>query len=363
MRNLAEKIIRMKKTAYFISIILLTFISCNKDTGFTLKGKIEGLKSDTLLVYYQLPEYKLDTIYTQNGQFEYKIDPDTFTIFSLFFDSLNYYPIYVNKGDNVKISGKTDSLIVNGKGENEILRQALISLYNSTPDSISIKLDSIIKSNVYSFTSLYLIDKYYVQDSLPDYSKIKDMINGLSGAIRDTPYMMDLQTKIEKLTQYQNNQGIYTLQSKKRNGEKFNLSNIKNKYILIDIWASWDKKSIEAQDSLVTVLKALKKKKFQIVSLSLDMDKDAWLKASDRDTTQWIQICDFTGWNNKIVKEQSIHTLPTNLLLDPYKRIIAKNIRGQELIDKVKELIKQDEEKEKARKKADKERKKRKKIG
>lgn len=346
----------MKKTAYFI-ILLLSFISCNKQTEFTLKGKIEGLKSDTLLVYYQLPKLKLDTIYTEKGQFEYKINPDTFTIFSLVFDSLGYYPIYANKGEMVEVNGKTDSFIVNGKGENEYLRQCLTSLNQATPDSIGIKLDSIIKSNAFSFTSLYLIDKYYVQDSLPDYQKIKDMINGLSGTIRDTPYMMDLQAKIEKLTTYKNNQGIYTLQGKDREGKDFNWSNLKNKYVLIDLWASWDKKSIETQDSLVSILKALKKKKFHVVSLSLDLDREAWLKASQRDTTQWIQICDFTGWNNRIVKEQSIHALSANFLLDPYKRIIAKNIRGQELIDKVKELIKQDEEKEKERKKAERKKK------
>ena len=82
-----------------------------------------------------------------------------------------------------------------------------------------------------------------------------------------------------------------------------------------------------------------------------------WIKIQLISTTQWIQICDFTGWNNRIVKEQSIHALPVNFLLDPYKRIIAKNIRGQELIDKVKELIKQDEEKEKERKKAERKKK------
>lgn len=343
----------MKKAAIFISIILFTFISCNKNTEFTLKGQIEGLKSDTLLVYYQLPEFKLDTIYAEKGQFEYKIVPDTFTIFSLIFDSLNHYPIYADKSESVEINGKTDSLIIKGKGENEYLQQSLASLDNLTTDSLYITLDSIIKSNPFSFTSLYLVDKYYAQDSLPDYQKIKDLINGLSGAIRDTPYMMELQAKIEKLTKYKSNAGIYTLLGKTREGKDFNWGSFKNNYILIDLWASWDPQSIEAQDSLTTVLKALKKKKFQVVSLSLDLDKEAWLKASERDTTQWTQICDFTGWNNKVVKDQSIHTLPSNILLDPYKRIIAKDIRGQELIDKVKELLKQDEEKEKARKKTD----------
>ena len=105
------------------------------------------------------------------------------------------------------------------------------------------------------------------------------------------------------------------------------------------------------QDSLVSVIKALKKEKFQICSISLDLDKEAWLKASDRDTTQWKQICDFKGWNQPLVKSQNIQSLPSNLLLDKNKRIIARDIRGKELIDKVKELIQKDKEREKERKK------------
>ena len=80
------------------------------------------------------------------------------------------------------------------------------------------------------------------------------------------------------------------------------------------------------------------------------MDKEAWLKASDRDTTQWRQVCDFKGWNNSLVKSQSINALPANLLLDKNKRIIARDIRGEELVQKVKDFIQEDKEREKERK-------------
>ena len=87
------------------------------------------------------------------------------------------------------------------------------------------------------------------------------------------------------------------------------------------------------------------------------MDKEAWLQASERDTTQWIQACDFTGWNNKLVKDQSIYTLPSNILLDKTKRIIDRDIREEELINRIKTLIKQDKEREKAKKEAERKRK------
>lgn len=348
----------MKKTTYLLLLLVtLTLIGCGNKPHFTLKGKISGLKSDTLLVHYQLPNYKLDTILTEGGEFTYTFIPDTFTIFSLLLDSINAYPIFADKGEEVELSGTIDSLVVSGKGENQTL-VGLLSLLEHTPsDSIQYKVDSIIRKNGYSFTNIYLLDKYYVHDSLPDYKKIKDLISGMSGIIRETPYVMNLLGKIEYLTEKESNRSVYTLANKDKKGRNISWSNLNNKYILIDFWASWDRKSIEAQDSLELVLKALKKEKFQIVSLSLDLDREAWLAALDRDTTQWLQVCDFTGWNNKLVKEQSIHSLPSNILLDTNKRIIERNIRGQALIDKVRELIKRDKEREKARKEAERKRK------
>ena len=106
----------MKKTTYLLLLaVALTLIGCGKKTHFTLKGKIAGL------VHYQLPDYKLDTILTKEGEFTYTFQPDTFTIFSLVIDSTNIYPIYADKGEEVEINGAADSLIVKGNGDNQTL--------------------------------------------------------------------------------------------------------------------------------------------------------------------------------------------------------------------------------------------------
>lgn len=59
-------------------------------------------------------------------------------------------------------------------------------------------VDRLIKENPHSFANIYLIEQYYVQDSLPDYSRIDELIQGLSGSIKDTPYMIDLQAKLKE---------------------------------------------------------------------------------------------------------------------------------------------------------------------
>ena len=341
----------MRKTIYFLLFLASLITSCSEEKNdFILKGQISDLSSDTLLVYYQVPEFKLDTIICQKGVFEYSMKPDTTTMFSLIFSAEESLPIFAEKGQTVQVTGSTEALEIKGEGENKLMNE-ILSLLRDTPkrDQKHI-VDSLIRANNQSFTNLYLIDKYYVNEKNPNYKHLKELIESQSGIIKDTPYMMLLQPKIEDLTDKSTPQSVHSLIGEDRQGKDIKWSEIRDKYILIDFWASWNSKSVVEQDSLVPVIKALKKEKFLICSVSLDVDKAAWLKSSDRDTTQWKQICDFKGWNNSIVKNQNIESLPSNLLLDKNKRIIARDIRGQKLIDKVKELIKKDKEREKQKK-------------
>lgn len=349
----------MKKAFLFLFTVGLLLSACGNKEAFTLKGNMEGLSSDTILVYYQEPHYKLDTLFASNGTFTYTITPDTLTIFSLLLEGQAPLPIFANKGEEVTISGTADRPQIQGKGENA--RMAAILAYlnplEGTHQDKTSAIDSILRSAPQSYTNLYLIDRYYVQDTLPDYEHINQLIKGMGGIIKDTPYIIELQDKLDRLTNAPTRQSVSNITCTDKQGKTISWGQVKNQYVLLNFWASWDSLSVAAQDSLVTVQKALKKEKFTIISLSLDLDRDAWLAACHRDTTQWKQVCDFKDWDNTIVSQQHINRLPSNLLLGPDRKIIARDIRGKELIDKVKELIKQDKEKEKAAKEAERKRK------
>ena len=341
----------MKKTIYLLLTTILIITGCSEKTSFTLKGEISGLTSDTLLAYYLAPEYKIDTIICQKGKFEYSFIPDTLNVFKLLFNTEESLPIFADKGQAVEVKGTTTDFEIEGEGENKLMND-IFSLLQSTPEEKTMDIvDSLIQANKYSFTNLYLLDKYYTNDEYADFEHINKLIESQSGIIKDSPYIIDLQSRIAHLNAKQKNLSITNLNGQDRKGEKIKWPTSRENYILIDFWASWHPESVAAQDSLVSVLKELKKEKFLVYSVSLDMDKDAWLKASERDTTQWYQVCDFKGWNNNILKNQGVQELPFNILLDKNKRIIAKNIRGKELISKVKGYIKEDKEREKAAKK------------
>ena len=347
----SEKFDFMKKILFFLLSPILFITGCDEKTTFTLKGQINDLISDTLLVFYQVPDYDIDTILCEKGKFEYTFTPDTFTVFSLILDANESIPVYADKGESVEIKGNINNYTINGKGENKLMNDITLLLRNTPKSNLYQTVDSLINTNNTSFTNLFLFEKYYANNDSFNIVHLKALIERQSGIIKDTPYIMELLSKINESLEKGRNFNIHTLNGVDREGKSIEWNTIRNNYILIDFWASWHPESVAAQDSLVNVLQALKKEKFRIVSLSLDLDRKAWLEASNRDTTQWNQICDFTGWNNQIVKNQNIQTLPANILLDKSKRIIARNIRGNDLINRVKEQIKKDKEREKEREK------------
>jgi hypothetical protein len=330
--------------------MLLVTTACNdQKDNFILKGEITNLSSDTILVLYQTPEYKLDTIFSQKGVFEYSFTPDTLTIFSLIFDNKEEVPIYANKGENVSIKGSSTLPTIKGEGENKLMNDILHLLHTVPQESIESIVDSLISTNVHSFTNLYLIDKYSIRKDTINYKTLKKNIEIQSGQLKDTPYLMNLQTRMEALNEMDKNKSIYALHAKERSGENIKWTGIKNKYILLSFWASWHPQSLAEQDSIQEMKKTLKNKDILIVSVALDINKEEWLKHSVRDTTQWKQVCDFKGWNNPIIKAQGIQTLPYNILLEPNKRIMDKNIKILELEEKVKEHQERNNKKENKR--------------
>lgn len=320
-------------------------LSCSEKTTFTLTGKISDLQSDTLLLYYQVPQFKLDTIVCKNGSFNYSFTPDTFTVFSIIFNAQTTLPIFAEKGKSVELNGTLEHLTLKGEGENALLNQILQSLKSCPTEIIQEKVDSIIQTNTHSFTNLFLIEKYYVQNPLADYGKLKELIEGLHGNIKDTPYISQLQAKIETAEKRKRTPSILSLQGENKDGKNIQWNEIRNKYILLNFWASWHPQSVTEQDSLKNTLKAFSKDDLLICNISLDLDKKAWLKAIDEESDQWKQICDFKGWNNLTVKGQGIQSLPANLLLDPNKRVIARDIPCQERTNQIKQLIKEHQEK------------------
>ena len=178
----SAKFATMRKTIYLLLALLVLITSCSdKKNDFTLKGKISGLSSDTLLVYYQVPDYKLDTIFCKDGTFEYSMEPDTTTMLSLIFNAEESLPIFAEKGQTVVVTGSTQEPNIQGKGDNQLMNEVLSLLRNTPKEMVKQVVDSLIQTNNQSFTNIYLFDKYYTSAKEPNYKHMEKLINSQSG--------------------------------------------------------------------------------------------------------------------------------------------------------------------------------------
>ncbi len=114
-------------------------------------------------------------------------------------------------------------------------------------------------------------------------------------------------------------------------GKPVSLHSFRGKYVLVDFWASWCGPCREENPNVVNAYKNYHSDAFEILGVSLDNNKEQWIKAIEKDHLQWKQGSDLKAWNSRVVGEFGIRGIPFNMLLDPDGKIIAENLRGPDL--------------------------------
>lgn len=122
-------------------------------------------------------------------------------------------------------------------------------------------------------------------------------------------------------------------------GTEVALSSLKGNYVLIDFWASWCGPCRRENPNVVKVYNKYHDKGFEIFSVSLDRDKDSWVAAIEKDGLTWTHVSDLKFWQSVAAKKYGINSIPATLLLDKEGKIIAKNLRGEALEEKLAELF------------------------
>ena len=123
------------------------------------------------------------------------------------------------------------------------------------------------------------------------------------------------------------------------NGNKVSLASLKGKYVLLDFWASWCGPCRMENPNVVAAYHQYKDKNFTILGVSLDKSRSDWLEAIEQDGLVWTQVSDLKGWGNEAARLYGVRGIPQNFLIDPQGRIIASNLRGKALEQKLATIL------------------------
>jgi peroxiredoxin len=157
-------------------------------------------------------------------------------------------------------------------------------------------------------------------NKFPEHSSLQKVSTILSGATQPEP---------EEISKVNMEAPDFTLPDP--NGKMISLKSFRGKYVLVDFWASWCGPCRQENPTVVAAFNRFKDKNFTVLGVSLDDNKAKWLKAIQDDKLTWTHVSDLKQWESIVVPMYQIQGIPFNVLVDPNGKVIASELRGEDL--------------------------------
>lgn len=366
----------LKKLLFFTSIVLLT--GCSSNNGeFTIKGStdvVDGNMIYRIIVDANQQPLIVDSLVVKDGSFEIKgmsESPDV-NFFSV--QNINGNLPFILESGTLKTKIYKDSLMnsrvvgtvsndafmqykdetkgfinsMNGIGMD--LQQASIAgdsllvsdlqdQYKDVQDQIKKYETDFIKTNTDAYISALILERFITSNQMTK-EEVKTLYDGFTTRIKNSKSGKKLAGILETPPPpAEVGQIAPGFEGPGPKGELVKLENSLGKITVVDFWASWCRPCRIENPNLVRTYNKLKDRGLKIIGVSLDKNKDSWIKAIDDDALNWDHVSHLQYWNEPIAKSYQVRSIPATFILDENGRIIAKNLRGSALEQKLEELL------------------------
>lgn len=388
----------MTKLFLFIAMFFMATACSNMmgDNEFLVKGLIKNSKGQTIFLseYTETGTNTIDSVkISEKGEFKLKgktsypkfymlrISPNDYV--TLLIDSANVLSLNAdadNFAQSVTVEGSNDMKLVKQLNDRlQISHNSLDSLSqifqgmqgseneDSLKKAIDIEFGKIMESqrafsfkfideNAGSMSSILALSQQMVPQvsifSLPEdllyFEKVDNALFKTYPASEDVKKLHEYLLNVKLQIQSSSIQGSFKtgdlvpeITLNNPDGKTISLSSLKGKYVLLDFWAGWCKPCRMENPNLVENYKKYSKKGFEIFQVSLDQDKNLWVQAIAQDQLgAWKHVSDLQYWQSAPAKVYGITSIPANFLLDREGKIIASNLRGPALGEKLSEIFK-----------------------
>ncbi len=341
----------MKKTLITLLSILFS-IAFLQAQNVTVEGKVINRSSDITKIWLRQLVQKKDVAQADindDGTFKLQLTLDYPDFFGLMISQQKYVMLVLQPGDKVTVTLDAQNPAnsqIKGSSLTQVVLQArdIDNEINKELEAYQKKLTEkkkdryaqLVEQNLGKVSSIIIaqqlpLDKYYdvhekLAKSLKPYSK--------------NPYVKQYIESVEAYGVTRPGTKAPEIALPNPQGDTIRLSQTRGKYVLVDFWASWCRPCRIESPNLVKAYNKYHSKGFTIFSVSLDRNKQAWINAINSDGLgQWYHVSDLRGWQSQAARKYGVNAIPSNFLLDPQGRIIAKNLRGQKLMDKLAEIF------------------------
>lgn len=373
----------MKKLIMVASVATLLF-SCNKQQdGYHITGTIDGVEDGKKVLIQKQNEvgmvFVLDSAFVKNGKFEFEGVSDDISIVTFQFEEIPGFVPFVLENEKInaviykdslnasKITGSYNNDELNRynkevKGLYEALQKfemensqaytdakeandtetmdRLLEQHKALQQKTIDYNEKYVAENPKSYIALLILQGMLNQPDA-DYGKIRKYFDAFPAELKATKTGKALAETLNKVSAVAVGQIAPDFSAPTPEGKMVSLKESLGKITLIDFWASWCKPCRMENPNVVALYKDYHDKGLNIIGVSLDKegDMEKWKEAIATDNLTWTQVSNLKFWNDPIARLYNIEAIPATFLLDENGKIIAKDLRGEELRAKVAELL------------------------